>query len=355
MTQRIAIIGAGNIVNSHIKAIQSNIDRVELVGISDINPARVEEVCQLYDVPRGFTDSSELLRETKPDLVHIISPPATHLGLIRQSLEAGAWVYCEKPLCRSLAEFDEITKMEDSTGRYVSTVFQWRFGSAGKHMQKLIQTQAFGRAFTAICNTMWYRTQEYYEVPWRGKYETEVGGPTVTLGIHLMDFLLYLMGDWAEVQAMADTMNHDIEVEDISMAQVRFENGLFASIVNSTLSPRQETYLRLDFEKVTMELTTLYRYSNEHWEISMHPSYDNPDIVKQWHDIAEDFQGSHDHQLTEILDAMDANVPPPVQGKEARRILEFIASIYKSAFTRQIVQRGSITVDDPFYHSMNGA
>jgi hypothetical protein len=43
-----------------------------------------------------------------------------------------------------------------------------------------------------------------------------------------------------------------------------------------------------------------------------------------------------------------------VSGKEARRILEFAASLYKSAFTGEAVTRGSITPDDPFYYSMNG-
>jgi hypothetical protein len=52
---------------------------------------------------------------------------------------------------------------------------------------------------------------------------------------------------------------------------------------------------------------------------------------------------------------MDCKERPFVSGAESRRIVEFLASMYKSAFTGEAVQRGSITPDDPFYHAMNGA
>ena len=101
--RRIVIIGAGGILDSHLQAIQSNADRAELVAISDIREDRVAEVCKRHDIPKGYTDSAKMLAEQKPDLVHIITPPATHKDLITMTLDAGAWVLCEKPLCRSLA------------------------------------------------------------------------------------------------------------------------------------------------------------------------------------------------------------------------------------------------------------
>jgi hypothetical protein len=52
---------------------------------------------------------------------------------------------------------------------------------------------------------------------------------------------------------------------------------------------------------------------------------------------------------------MDANRRPAVSGPEARRILEFIASLYKSADSGEPVQRGAITPDDPYYHAMHGS
>ncbi len=271
-------------------------------------------------------------------------------------MEAGAWVYCEKPLCASLAEFDTISQAEARTGRYVSTVFQWRFGSAAKHVKRLIETQALGKPLVAVCHTLWYRTQTYYNVGWRGKWQTEIGGPTMTLGIHLMDLMLWLLDDWREVHAMADTLDHTIEVEDISIAMVRFGSGTLATIVNSALSPRQESYLRLDFQQATVECRALYRYDNENWSFSLPPNAADSAALDQWNalTLADDLPGEHHVQLGELLDSMERNERPPVSGAEARRILEFAASLYKSANTGKPVRRGEITPDDPYYAAMNG-
>lgn len=351
---RIAIVGAGGIVGAHIAAIASNAERAELVALVDIDANRVKTICEEHNIPHGYTSVSEMLSHEHPDLVHVITPSATHTGLSVDCLKAGAWVLCEKPLCGSLAEFDEITRVEQETGRYVSTVFQWRFGSAGKHLKRLIETQALGKPLVGVCNTLWYRTQDYYGLAWRGTYKEAFGGPTVTLGIHLMDLFLWLLGDWEEIRAMAGTLDRDIEVEDVSMALVRFANGAMTTITNSALSPRQESYLRFDFQKASVECTTLYRYNNQHWKISLPPNTDDPATLAQWDALTEDVQGSHDQQLRELLEAMDAGQRPPISGDEARRIIEFISCLYKSASTGLPVKRGDLTPDDPFYFTNKG-
>lgn len=352
---RVAIIGVGKSISNHLNAVRAVGDRVELVAAVDIDEARVKEICAEYNIPNAYTDAAEMLAAEKPDLVHIVTPPATHKTLIISCLEAGAWVFCEKPLCVSLAEFDEISQAEARTGRYVSTVFQWRFGSAAKHLKHLIQNGVLGNSLVGVCNTLWYRTQDYYRVSWRGKWETEVGGPTATLGIHLVDLFLWLMDDWEEVRAMAGTLDRDIEVEDVSMALIRFKNGAMGSIINSALSPRQESYLRLDFQRATVEVKALYRYTNEHWCVTLPDGMTEGEPLIQWQSLTEDVAGKHEAQLIEILDSMARTEPPPVSGAEARRILEFIASLYKSAFTGKPVQKGEITPDDPYYFAMNGS
>lgn len=351
---RVALIGTGGIVVSHLEAIAALGDRVELVAAVDQNAARVEAVCAQAGIPRAYTDAATMLAAEQPDLVHILTPPATHLPLILAALDAGAWVWCEKPLCRSLAEFDQIAAAEQRTGRYVCTVFQWRFGSAVEHLRTLAAENLLGRPLVAVCQTLWYRDAAYYAVPWRGKFATETGGPTATLGIHLMDLLLCLWGEWEEVQATAATLDRPIQVEDVSMALVRFESGALASIVNSALSPRQETYLRLDYQRATAEVKTLYRYANEHWTFTTLPGAEGDVLTAAWQAIPCDRIGSHTAQLALLLDSLDRGARPLVSGAEARRTVEFVASLYKSAFTGQPVRRGSIIPGDPFYASMNG-
>lgn len=351
---RIAIVGTGKSVGNHLTAIAELGERVKLVAAVDLDEDRVRQIASEHDIPRWYTDTRAMLDAEAPDLVNIVTPPAPHKSIILDTLDAGAWALCEKPFCVSLSEFDQIMAAEERTGRYASSVFQWRFGAAAKHIKRLINSGELGRPLVGVCNTLWYRDADYYRVPWRGRWETEVGGPTATLGIHLTDLFLWLYGNWSEVQAQIGTLDREIQVEDVAMAMVRFESGAFGSIVNSVLSPRQESYLRLDMQRATVEVSTLYRYTNDHWRITA-PDGD-PDAVSLagWRQINGNTSGNHAAQIRDLLDCMDEGVRPPASGHDSRGTMEFTASVYKAAMTGATVTRGSITPDDPFYYAMNG-
>jgi predicted dehydrogenase len=284
----------------------------------------------------------------------VAAPPSLHADMSITAMEAGAWALCEKPLCASLAEFDRIAAAEQRTGRHTACVFQMRYASSNQHVRSLLHGGRFGRPLVAICHTLWYRDAAYYAVPWRGKWSTELGGPTMSQGIHTMDHLLDLLGDWAEIRAVADTLYHQIEVEDVSMAHVKFANGARASIVNSTLCPRQETYLRLDCEHATIELTHLYAYQQSNWKLTPGAAASGPELMTAWNAFPPDIGSTHGAQLNALVDSMEANTVPLTAGSEARRTLEFLTALYKSAFTGTTVTRGSILPGDPFYAALHG-
>jgi predicted dehydrogenase len=342
---RTAIVGTGGIARSHAEAIQKLGGEVELVAAVDVDQQRLEDFREQHRVAAGYTDVSEMLQRERPDLVQIATPPALHVDLSIQALRAGAWVLCEKPLCGSLAEVDRLQQAEQETGRYCAVLFQWRFGAAAAHVRRLVENQTIGRPLVVVCNTLWYRDEAYYGVPWRGTWATELGGVSTGHAIHIMDLLLYLLGDWTEVRAVMDTLERDIEVEDVLLAMLRFDNGALASITNSVLSPRQESYLRLDFSKATVEVTTLYGYGNENWRFTPLAGQD----ASQWSTIAGTHRASHEAALAHVLECMRTGQRPLTSGPEARRTVEFLSSLYKSAFTGQPVRRGSIQADDPFY------
>ena len=354
---RVAVIGTGGIANYHMQALKEMGERVEVVAAVDIMRGRVEAFGAQYAIPHCYTDVAEMLRRERPDLVHIATPPDTHYELIIRALESGATVLCEKPLCLSLAELDHILAVEQRTGKYCSSVFQWRFGSGGQQLKHLIQTEELGRPLVGICQTTWFRDQAYYQVPWRGKWSTEGGGPTMGHGIHAMDLFLWLTGDWEEVSAMTGTLDRSIEVEDVSLAVVRFKNRALGSIVNSVLSPREETYLRFDFQKATVELTALYGYSNKDWRFSPVPATPDTPLLanwRRWLEHSQDRPASHITQIAQLLECMDQGTPPLARTADVRPTLEFITSIYKSAATGCAVQQGTIAEGDPFYTHVAG-
>lgn len=352
---RAAILGTGGIAHAHAQGIQDQGARMELVAAMDVDASRAKAFCEKHAIPACFTDAAELLRQARPDMVSIATPPGTHCDLVVKALENGAWAFCEKPLVGSLAELDCIEEAERRTGRYCNCITQWRSSSSGKHIKRLVAEGAFGRPLVGVCHILWYRAPSYYQVPWRGKWETELGGTSMGHGIHAMDFFLWILGDWAEVDARIGTLDRAIRVEDCSMALVRLENGAMASIVSSALSPREESYVRMDFQKATVELKHLYGYGNANWTITPVNDPDKATDVDAWRAFPdEDVHTSHGALLASVLESMDRRERPPVSGPESRRIVEFLSCFYKSAATGRPVKRGTLQAGDPFYQRIYG-
>lgn len=352
--KKAVIIGTGGIAHKHVEAIRDAGEALELVAAVDIDAVRVQEFCKTHNIPAWYTSTAEMLSEQQPQLASICTPPSLHKQQVIECLEAGAWVLCEKPISASLAELDEIIAVEERTGCYAASVFQIRYGAGAQHLKQLINAGALGRSLVGICQTTWYRSQAYYDVPWRGKWATETGGTTMIHGIHEIDMMLWLLGDWREVRAMMGTLDRNIEVDDVMMGIVQLENNAMVSIINSALSPREETYLRLDFQKATVEVLHLYGYNNTNWKYTLPGDSEDKDRLAEWQTIPDETPPSQTSQLKAFLAAMSRGERPPVSGEDVRRTMEFLTALYKAAITGQPVQRGSITPDDPFYHAMNG-
>ncbi len=363
MPIRVAIAGTGNIARNHAKAlatVSTDTAGATITAAADVDQGRLTEFCEEFAVPAAYHDLDDLLRKERPDLVHVCTPPGLHHAQALACLRAGANVLVEKPPAISLREFDELAGAEGepgTSGPWFATVFQHRFGSGQRHLKALSRGGALGRPLVALCDTTWFRDQAYFDVAWRGRWETEGGGPTMGHGIHQMDMLLDVLGDWTEVSAVVSTQARRIQTEDVSLAHVTFANGAVASVVNSVLSPREETYLRYDFERATVELTHLYGYSGKDWRVTPAPGHEQ-DVLTAWTrppaETGGETRTSHAAQFAAVLAALEAGRRPPVAPAESRRTLALVAAIYASAFTKRPVTPGDLAPGSPFYDQMNG-
>ncbi|MBM7442425.1 Gfo/Idh/MocA family protein [Streptomyces sp. HB132] len=355
---RTAVVGTGGIArSSHLPALQALAaeGEVEVVAAVDVDANAVRSLADEAGIPYAGTDLDAMLAEVRPDLVVLCTPPAVHRAQSVAALRAGAWVWCEKPPCPSLADFDAIEAAEKGgdTEPYASIVFQHRFGSGARHVRGLLRDGAFGRPLVAHCQTTWYRDTAYYAVPWRGRWATEGGGPAMGHGIHQTDLLLDLMGPWTEVRGMAARLVHDVETEDVSTAQVRFEGGAVATVVNSVLSPDEVSRIRIDCERATIELTHLYGYRNADWRITPAPGVPE-ETAAAWRDFGTDRPSSHLAQLRALVADIRDGRRHPTSGAGGRQTLEFITALYKSAFTDTAVRAGDIGPGDPYYTELHG-
>jgi predicted dehydrogenase len=347
---RVAIVGAGGIAGGrHMPAIQAQGERIEVVAVVDVDGDRASAFANEWGVPHSYTDLEAMLTAEQPDLAIVCTPPVAHHDGVRACLAAGAWVWCEKPPVLSLAEYDRLAAHERDGGPYVGYVFQHRFGSAARTLRAQIVDGTLGRPLVGVCHTLWYRDHAYFEVPWRGKWETEGGGPTMGHGIHQMDLMLSLLGNWREIRAFMGTLDRSVETEDVSLAAVQFESGALVSVVNSVLSPREESYLRFDFTDATVEVSHLYGYGNSDWRWTPR----NGVVDTGWLPT-DDVGSSHTAQLEHYLDSLDRRERPSASGADGRRSMELITGLYQSAITRRPVLRTELEHGNPFYDHLDG-
>ncbi|MEV6343202.1 Gfo/Idh/MocA family oxidoreductase [Actinoplanes sp. NPDC051851] len=354
---RAAIVGTGAIATSHAEALRAHADRITLVAVADLALDRAQTFADAWGIPAVYRDVAGLLAAENGDssgggldLVLLCTPPSTHAPIAVQCLRADVNVLVEKPPTLSLAELDHIAEVAATSAAGVGTVFQHRFGAGAARLRNL--GSELGRSLVATCHTLWYRDDEYYQVPWRGRWETEGGGPTMGHGIHQFDLLLSVLGPWEKVTAMAARRSRPVETEDVSMAIVEFADGTLATVVNSVVSPRQTSDLRFDFEHATVEVSHLYGYTDADWTFTPAPGHE--DLRRHWTSDGTATSG-HADQLRSVLDALDAGEPLPVTLPDTRMTMELIAAIYASAATERPVRRGEIGPDHPFATRMNGA
>ena len=353
---RIGVVGAGGIgATAHLPAVVALAESAELVAIVDLDPVRLAEAGERFGSPALYSDLALMLAREKPDIVIIATPPHLHEPLAIQAMEAGAWVFCEKPLTGSLESVDRILAAEQATGQWCVTVSQFRYSGGSRQVHQAMRDGVWGAPLLGIAHTSWYRGPEYWEAAWRGKFATEFGGATTSQAHHAIDLLLWLMGnDWEQVSGVAATLARPIEVEDASVATVQFRSGALASLVSTVLSHHQATTLQIMAESATIDLNTLYMPTLEEWSVRALDAAGSPAPLEGWASPEEPKQ-AHREQLSALISSWQRGVQPELTIVEARSTIEFLTALYKSSAVGRPVHRSEIVAGDPFYSALDAA
>lgn len=344
----VAVIGCG-IGRSHIAEGYARLPgRFEVRTLCDLNEERLATVADEFAVPRRTVSFDAVLAMDDIDIIDICTPPTLHFPQAVAALAAGKQVVCEKPLVGSLREIDQFGAAEAKAVGRIMPVFQYRFGNGLQKARRIIEKGLAGKPYLATIETAWRREADYYAVPWRGRFETELGGALLTHAIHAHDMLTFLMGDIASVFARTATRVNAIEVEDCAVASLVMQNGALASLAATLGSAQEISRLRLCFEHVTFESSLApYAPGDDPWQIvatSPEAEMRIAQALEGWHFVPSRFEGL----LASYHQALESKGPLPVALADARRSLELITALYHAAETGAAVNL-PIAADHPKY------
>jgi predicted dehydrogenase len=236
---RFGIVGCGGISQLHAECLQKLAAEgvAELVAGAEIVPDRAKEWSRKWNVP-VFHSLTEMLAEAKLDVVTVTTPSGLHGDNVVEIARAGKHILCEKPLDVLLSKADEAIAAAEKAGVTLGGIFQQRFCPGPRKVKRAVEQGYFGKIVFVHCETPWYRSQAYYDTAeWRGTWALD-GGVLGNQSPHMIDRLLWLGGDIAEVTSaeLKCGYERDIEAETVAVATVRLKNGALGTITGTTLA-----------------------------------------------------------------------------------------------------------------------
>lgn len=347
----IAIIGTGAISSSHIKGYLELGEKCKIVALCDIYPDKAKEQVNEFNLDVAvYDDYTKLLERSDIDLVSICTPPYTHAEITIDFLNAGKHVLVEKPMASSLEECDAMNEAAKRNNKILSVVAQNRFTNAMMKLKNVLDTKLMGPILHTQVDSYWWRGHSYYDLWWRGTWEKESGGCTLNHAVHHIDIFQWMNGMPAEVTAVTSNTAHDnAEVEDLSIAICRYDNGSLAQITSSVVHHGEEQ--QLIFQGKNARVSAPWKLTASKSKENGFPEKDKKlkDEIQQVYDQQSDlsYQG-HAGQIHDVLSAITGNHNVLIDGIQGRQTLELITAIYQSASLGKTVKL-PLTEDDPFY------
>ncbi len=261
---RAGIVGVGKIGRAQIEAIRK-IDYAEVAAIVVRNAARAREVCDIYDIPKQYSDYRELLADPEIDVVHNCTPNPAHFQINKDAILAGKAILSEKPLTVDSRESAELVELTRSHNVFNSVNFVYRHHSILQRLRGMIEGGELGKIYAirgAYLQDWLSRDTDY---DWR--VEARLGGPSramADIGSHWCDLAQFLLGqDITEVCADLATFipvrvdlsrgagagrRVEVDTEDYGSALLRFSNGARGSFTVSQVSAGRKTGLSLEID-----------------------------------------------------------------------------------------------------------
>lgn len=145
--ERLALVGTGSrgLTMWSEPVLKEHGERVEFVGLCDVNPGRMDYVKNRLKVScPTFTDFDKMLAETKPDRVIVTTVDATHHEFIIKALNAGLDVITEKPMTTDEKKCQAILDAEQKSGKHVTVTFNYRYGVQMTRIKELLREGRIG-------------------------------------------------------------------------------------------------------------------------------------------------------------------------------------------------------------------
>ena len=346
---RVALIGAGMISNSaHVPAYRHRGDIFEIVAVFDAYEAAAKLMAESNGIGAWYTNAEKMLEETKPDLVSVCVPNVFHKEYVMLALHAGCHVLCEKPLAFTYRDAVEMYNLAERQGKLLVACQSMRFTPDRLAAKRYVDDGNVGDIYFASFSRIRRRG-----IPTWGRFHmksSSCGGALVDIGVHMLDAMLWLMGNPKIASVTAScSRNHaceigdlissgarsgsvanarpfdpsEMDVEDFAAGTIRFENGCVANFNTAWAAnmPESSAISLIGVKKgIFLPECEIYYGENGHEKLPIEPDIHGSEI----------FPG-HFHIVDNLADVLCGKASIAIKPEETIQVSAVMELLYRSA------------------------
>jgi predicted dehydrogenase len=224
---KVAVIGLGKMGISHLSMVRALPD-VEVVGIVDATTYLLG-VLKKYTGLSTYTSIDKLLAEQKPDAAIVATPSKLHYPMVKQLLEAGVSVFCEKPFTLASAEGDELIALADAKGLVTQVGYHNRFVGAFGEVKRLLDAGAIGTVTHGLAEAYGPVVLKPQGGTWRSK-SNEGGGCLYDYAAHPLNLIIWYLGEANGVGGTVLNSVFSAEIDDEVSSTIYYPDGKTVSV-----------------------------------------------------------------------------------------------------------------------------
>jgi len=247
----------------NVSQFYPEIAKPQLVAVCGRNQSAAKSFAEHYGFRRTCSDWRDLVKDPAVEILDNCAPPNLHAEPSIMAAEEGKAVLCEKPLARTAEEAYSMYRAVARTGQIHMTGFNKRFVPAVLFARDLVREGRLGRVHHVVAT---YYNIEYgegyadpnYPLTWAFRKETAGHGALGDIGSHVIDMMRFTVGEISAVCGATETFVENrplpedstksgrVEVEDIAIGGLRFENGAIGTIAVSWMPVATRDYAALE-------------------------------------------------------------------------------------------------------------
>jgi len=224
---RVGLVGAGNIATHHLPAYVEHGEALELVAVCDLDEDRARHFAQTAGAPQVYTDAESMIREASVDAVDVCTVPDQHFSVARTAIEAGKHVIVEKPFAVSLPECRELVETAERAGVTLMVAHNQRFLPSYRAAKAVLDAGELVSIRSVRFDSMQCWPALFPAGHWHYDAARAGGGVVISVAVHRIDLMRYLVGDIVRVSAVCRTTRKEYlnGAEDQATATLEFDNG----------------------------------------------------------------------------------------------------------------------------------